>query len=150
MIIFGVMNPEDIRIVHAEEDADFDQIFRIREVVFEQEMGVPEEAQIDGFDPVAHHYIIMWKDHTVGVGRWRVTLGGNIRLERLAVLPSYRRQGLGRTLMEKMLGDVPRNRPVYIECPRTQAGYFAGFGFLVEGEEFDFQGIPHVRMELRK
>src|SRR6187431_2470324 len=107
------MEMQDTYIIHAEEDADFDQIFTIREAVFQDEMGVAEEAQIDGFDAVAHHYIMMLGSQAVGVSRWRVTLGGNIRLERLAILPAYRRRGLGRALMEKMLADIPKNRKTH-------------------------------------
>jgi predicted GNAT family N-acyltransferase len=142
------MLSENAHIVHAEEDADFDQIFTIREAVFEQELGIPEEAQIDGFDPVAHHYIIMSGEKALGVSRWRVTLGGNIRLERLAILPDARKQGLGRALMEKMLNDIPKNREVFVECLLDQEAYFNRFGFLRDGDEFDFQGLVQVRMKL--
>jgi predicted GNAT family N-acyltransferase len=142
------MNIENARIIHAEEDADFDQIFTIREAVFEKELGIAEEAQIDGFDHVAHHYIMMVDGKAIGVSRWRVTLGGNIRLERLAILPEYRKLGLGKALMEKMLADIPKTRRTFIECISNQAGYFGKMGFVAEGEEFDFQGIPHLRMEL--
>ena len=142
------MDLHNAHIIHAEEDADFDQIFTIREAVFQDEMGVPEEAQIDGFDHVAHHYIMVCDTKAVGVSRWRVTLGGNIRLERLAILSDYRRQGLGRAMMEKMLADIPKNRRTHIECPSSQVAYYQTFGFVKEDEEFDFQGIPHQRMEL--
>ncbi len=144
------MEIENARIIHAEEDADFEQIFAIREAVFERELGIAEEAQIDGFDHVAHHYIMVLDGRAVGVSRWRVTLGGNIRLERLAVLQEHRRLGLGKALMVKMLADVPKNRRTFVECISHQEPYFASFGFVREGEEFDFQGIPHLRMELKR
>lgn len=147
---FGNMDSSKTQIVHAEEDADFDQIFQIREAVFEVEMGISEEAQIDGFDAVAHHYIMLVDAKAVGVSRWRVTLGGNIRLERLAILADFRKLGLGRALMQKMLGDIPKNRRTFVECPTIQQSYFEQFGFQVENDAFDFQGIPHVRMELRR
>lgn len=140
----------DWQIVHATEDADFDQIFQIREAVFEQEMGIPEEAQVDGFDAVAHHYILLHGNRAVAVARWRVTLGGNIRLERLAVLPEHRRRGFGTALMEQMLAHIPRNRDIVVECPASQQAYFEKFGFEVVEDGFDFQGIPHVRMHLRQ
>ncbi len=142
------METELVQIIHAEEDADFDEIFRIREAVFEGELGISEEAQIDGFDPIAHHYILLHSGLAVGVSRWRVTLGGHIRLERLAVLKAYRHQGLGGMLMERMLADVPKNRRTFIECINHQSEYFSGFGFVAEGEEFETEGIPHIRMEL--
>lgn len=144
------MDMELVHIIHAEEDADFDEIFKIREAVFETELGISEEAQIDGFDPIAHHYIVLHDGVAVGVSRWRVTLGGHIRLERLAVLPAYRHQGLGAMLMERMLADIPKSRRTFIECINHQKDYFGGFGFVAEGEEFETEGIPHIRMELRK
>jgi predicted GNAT family N-acyltransferase len=142
------MELENAQIIHAEEDADFDQIFQIREIVFEGELGISEEAQIDGFDAVAHHYIMVYEGKAAGVSRWRVTLGGHIRLERLAVLPAYRHKGLGRALMEKMLKDIPKSRRTFIECLALQEGYFEAFGFVREGDQFDTEGIPHLRMEL--
>lgn len=141
------MEHDQAYILHAVEDADFDQIFAIRAAVFEQELGIPEEAQMDGFDPVAHHYIMVSNGQAVGVSRWRVTLGGNVRLERLAVLPGFRRQGLGKALMHKMLNDLPGNRDVFIECPVALQAYFGRLGFAGEGDAFDFHGIPHLRMK---
>jgi predicted GNAT family N-acyltransferase len=147
--IFVPMQLENTRIVHAEEDADFDQIFTIREAVFERELGLAEEKQIDGFDHVAHHYIMVYNNRAVGVSRWRVTLGGNIRLDRLAVLKEYRSKGFGKALMQKMLTHIPKNKTTYLECLVDQAGFFADLGFVVVGDEFDFQGFPHLRMELK-
>lgn len=105
------MELENTRIVHAEEDADFDQIFAIREAVFERELGLAEEKQIDGFDHVAHRYLMVYNDRAVRCSRWRVTLGGNIRLDRLAVLKEYRGKGFGKALMQKMLTHIPKTKP---------------------------------------
>lgn len=139
-----------IQIIHALDDADFEKIFAIREAVFEQELGVEEEAQVDGFDPVSHHYLIVSDNVAAGVARWRVTLGGNIRLERLAILEEYRGKGFGKAIMQRMLADIPQNKTTHVECLSKQAKYFEKFGFVSEEDEFDFQGIPHLRMRLVK
>ena len=144
------MESPGLTIVHAKEDADFEKIFGIREAVFEKELGVEEEAQVDGFDHVSHHYLIVCENVAAGVARWRITLGGNVRLERLAILKEYRGRGYGKALMDRMLQDIPQAKTTHVECLAKQAKYFEKFGFVVEEDEFDFQGIPHLRMRLVK
>ena len=144
------MSSTDYIIQHALEDADFEQIFAIREAVFEQELGVEEESHIDGFDPISHHYLIVSNNVAAGVARWRITLGGNVRLERLAILKEFRNRGYGKALMNRMLKDIPKGKTTYIECLSKQAEYFGQFGFVLEEDEFDFEGIPHVKMRLQQ
>ena len=144
------MENSEYTIVHATEDADFEKIFSIREAVFEQELGVEEEAQVDGFDHISHHYLIVSENVAAGVARWRITLGGNVRLERLAVLKPYRGKGFGKALIQRMLKDIPAAKMTYVECLSVQSDYFEQFGFVLEEDEFDFQGIPHVKMRLNK
>ncbi len=142
------MDQQHINIVLVEDDAGFESVYDIRHEVFQEEQHVPEETEVDGNDHVAHHYLAIVDDRYVGTGRWRLSLGGNVRMERLAVLKDYRHHGVGRALMERMLSAVPPNREIYLHAPVDAAKFYAKLGFEQRGEAFEEAGMPHIEMYL--
>ncbi len=130
------------------EDHEFDQIFRIRKEVFVIEQAVPEDEEWDEFEHISTHYIAHLNNVAVGTARWRRTLTGDYKLERFAVLISYRGLGVGEAILKTVLADVPReeNRKIYLHAQLSAKGFYAKNGFVAEGEEFDEAGIRHVKM----
>lgn len=137
-----------ITVVEATDDDDFEVVFDIRGEVFQHEHSVPEETEIDGNDHIAHHYLAILDEEYVGTGRWRMSLGGNVRMERLAVLKEHRKKGVGRALMERMLSVVPRNRDIYLHAPTDSVPFYEKLGFEQRGEPFEEAGLPHIEMFL--
>lgn len=130
------------------EDHEFDQVFRIRKEVFVIEQAVPEDEEWDEFEHISKHYIAYLNDTPVGTARWRRTLTGDYKLERFAVLISYRGLGVGEAILQAVLADVPREdgRKIYLHAQLSAKGFYAKNGFVAEGEEFDEAGIRHVKM----
>lgn len=142
------MDQQHIIIVEVEDDAGFESVFDIRHEVFQDEQHVPEETEVDGNDHVAHHYLAIVDETYVGTGRWRLSLGGNVRMERLAVLKDYRHHGVGRAMMEVMLKAVPPNREIYLHAPVDAAKFYEKIGFEQRGEAFEEAGMQHIEMFL--
>jgi len=140
------MQQPDIYITDVTEDAEFEAVFDIRNEVFQEEHAVPEETEIDGHDHMARHFLAVLRDEYVGTGRWRITLGGHVRLERLAVLKPFRRQGVGRALMERMLAEAPTGREMYLHAPVEAAGFYEKLGFVQRSDAFEEAGLQHVEM----
>ena len=73
------------------------------------------------------------------------------RLRGMATYEEHRGQGIGSALMQACLGHI-RNHggaTLWFNARTTAAGFYRRFGFIVQGEVFDIEGIgPHVVMEL--
>lgn len=142
------MDQPHINIVAVDDDAGFESVYDIRHEVFQDEQHVPEETEVDGHDHVAYHYLAIVNGRYVGTGRWRMSLGGNVRMERLAVLKEFRHHGVGRALMKRMLDVVPRGREIYLHAPVGAAQFYAKLGFEQRGDAFEEAGMQHVEMYL--
>lgn len=67
---------------------------------------------------------------------------------RVVTCPSARGTGLGRALMERALAEVSARwpGPVEIGAQRYLEAFYASLGFVIEGEPYLEDGIPHVHM----
>ncbi|MFD1469415.1 GNAT family N-acetyltransferase [Hymenobacter caeli] len=131
---------------------DLDAAFTIRETVFVAEQGVPAALENDEHDRRdARHYLARAPDGTpAGAARWRETAGG-VKLERFAVLPAFRNQEIGATLLHAVLADVRAELPaatVYLNAQLRAVPFYARHGFQKVGEMFEEAGIQHFKMVL--
>lgn len=127
-------------------DKEYEVVFSLREKVLQEEFNVPEEFDLDGNDHIAHHYLAYHEGMPVGTARWRVTLGRKVKLERFAVLPEHRGEGLGRQLLEAVLRDAPEGLEIYLEAHSDVVPFYEKHGFVPDGSSYDVSDIPHQRM----
>lgn len=130
------------------EDQEFDQIFDIRRTVFGEEQNVPDELEFDGHDHISHHLLALYKGVPCGTARWRITFGGNLKLERFCVLKEYRGKGVGGALVQAMMEVMPKNIYTYLNAQKEVIPFYEKFGFIAEGEEFTEAAIVHRKMVL--
>jgi predicted GNAT family N-acyltransferase len=135
-----------IRIARWPEDAE--ALAQVREQVFVLEQGVPPELEWDGRDVEALHLLA---EDTMGcpIGTARLLPGGHIG--RMAVLPSWRRRGVGRALLKGLLAacrERGESLP-HLNAQLTAVAFYRRLGFIPEGAEFTDAGIPHQHMLLR-
>ncbi|MBX7243276.1 MAG: GNAT family N-acetyltransferase [Bacteroidia bacterium] len=135
-------------VLRVEDDDDFEKIFRIRKIVFVMEQNVPEEEEWDEFEHISRHYIARYNQIAAGTARWRITMTGDVKLERFAVLAEYRGHGVGEALVRALLADVPKREgyKIYLHAQIQVQKFYERFGFVPEGELFDEAGITHVKM----
>lgn len=124
---------------------DMAACFAIRREVFCLEQGVAEDLEIDGRDPECRHYLLRIDGRTIGTARVRPVAPGVAKIERVAVLESYRGRGLGFALMRHVLRELGRDRAVLHAQAHTE-NFYRALGFTTEGQPFEEAGIPHVRM----
>jgi predicted GNAT family N-acyltransferase len=135
----------------AQEDA-----FRVRKTVFIEEKGVPEEMEIDEFDPIAIHALAYIDAECVGTARLICRLAGSEggrsigRIGRMAVLAPYRGHGLGRALIEVLLeyGQSQGLRSFELHAQLDALAFYERLGFIPRGDIYDEVGIPHRDMIL--
>lgn len=127
--------------------------FQIRETVFVKEQGVSPEEEYDEHDQSATHLIVYDAEGVpCGTARWRQTDRG-IKLERFAVLPSHRGQGVGRLLLDTILWDIEEDpnvsqQLVYLHAQTPAVDFYKKFGFDQVGDEFEECAIKHYEMIL--
>ena len=123
-----------------------EKAFEIRTIVFVDEQDVDPKTEYDGYDDDAGHYIMFYNDVPIGTARRRFTEEG-IKFERLAVLKSYRGQGLGRSLMQFLMDDVlPTDKKIYLNSQASVENIYKKYGFKRVGEMFYEANIEHYKM----
>jgi ElaA protein len=132
--------------------------WRIRERAFIGEQGIAEAIERDGLDDLAWHFVA-WDDETaVGTARVVGLDGCNrpvppdgaaaVKIGRMAVLPSKRRLGIGRQLLDAAL-ELARQkglRRAELSAQEYVVAFYEQAGFRVEGDPYVEAGIPHRRM----
>ncbi|HEX2056295.1 MAG TPA: GNAT family N-acetyltransferase [Nitrospiraceae bacterium] len=117
----------------------------VREAVFIREQGVPVDLEWDGLDPLCMH-LLAWSDRGEPIGTARMRAEGKI--ERMAVLESWRGRGVGRALLRTLVELAARRGLVRVTlAAQTHAvGFYERAGFRPVGDLFMDAGIPHRLM----
>ena len=127
-----------------------EQARRIRTEVFVHEQGVPAAEEFDEHDLTVPHYLAVSDGTPCGAARRRVTENG-VKLERFAVLKSYRSQGVGSALLERVLAEIEadpalKHKTRYLHAQVTAMPLYAKFGFEAVGPLFLECDIEHYKM----
>ena len=126
---------------------DLEAAFSIRRTVFCAEQGVSEAEEFDGRDGNCRLYIALASGIAVGTARTRILTGGETKIERVAVLKTHRRSGIGRLLMVHIMKDIPS--AIVLNAQIAVEKFYAELGFVAEGPIFEEAGIEHIHMTLR-
>jgi predicted GNAT family N-acyltransferase len=122
-----------------------EQAFAIRRQVFVEEQGVDASLEYD-HESESHHYLLFLGEKPVATARWRETDKG-IKLERFAVIPSFRNRGIGEMILKEVLKDVsPLEKTIYLHAQVNAVSFYERHGFYKVGEQFTEAGIEHFVM----
>ena len=123
--------------------------WRLRQDVFVIEQDCPY-PDLDGRDvePGTRHVLLLEGDDLLGYARvlddqdvWRI---GRVVLAR-----SARGRGLAEHVMQTAMEVCP-GRDVVLDAQSPLVGWYHGFGFAPDGDEFLEDGIPHTPMRLTR
>lgn len=118
----------------------------IREQVFIQEQGIAPEDEWDDLDTMVLHFIVYDQEQPIATAR----LLPQHSVGRVAVLMPYRKQGIGKILMQHII-DYARNQKLpYLKLSAQTyvTAFYEALGFKVQGEVYQDCGIPHIDMVL--
>ncbi len=149
----GVDVKEQITVVKIHTAEELALAHQVRLEVFVQGQGVPLEDEVDRFEYTATHFLASLQRMVCGTARWRPTDQG-IKLERFAVLESFRNRGVGAALLEAVLSDITSrnkkpNPSIYLHAQLPAVPFYLKFGFKKVGEMFQECAIDHFKMVLR-
>ncbi|KAL7282568.1 hypothetical protein ACG7TL_004039 [Trametes sanguinea] len=153
------------------------QCYDVRIAVFHREQGFPLDTEIDEsstshlssfvilsarYDEEATHILLRLLPDRTPVGTIRCTrLKHYYKLSRLAVLKEYRKYRFGAALVQSLHDHVKADArasglagsdaaaKVIAHSQIPVKGFYAKFGYVPEGEEFDEDGAPHQKMVAR-
>jgi len=131
-----------IRLTQSPEDIQ--QCQALRRVVFVEGQGVDEALEVDGRDPDCLHLMAFEDARLVGCARMR-PVDGVAKAERVAVLESYRGEGIGRQLMHVMeQAAAQRGMPrIKLAAQIQVVPFYEHIGYTAYGDEFIEAGIRH-------
>jgi ElaA protein len=75
--------------------------------------------------------------------------GGDVVIGRVLTAPAGRGKGLGHAMMEQALKHAEKHWPqvpIYLSAQAHLQGYYGRYGFVVAGEEYLEDDIPHIGM----
>jgi predicted GNAT family N-acyltransferase len=142
------MEQDEFSVRLADWHEDEDALHQLRTRVFVDEQSVPEAEEWDGLDPECVHVIAENAgDGIIGTGR----LHPSGKVGRMAVSAEWRGRGVGAAILRKLLEQAAASglEAVYLHAQVPVLGFYARFGFVAEGPEFDEAGIPHRLMRLQ-
>jgi len=118
---------------------------RVREAVFVMEQGVPLEIERDEWDACSDHALAFAADGRA-VATGRLLPDGHVG--RMAVLPGWRKRGVGGAILNALLERARERgmRRIVLNAQTHAAPFYARHGFRSFGDEFMEAGIPHVAM----
>ncbi|AQZ83062.1 GNAT family N-acetyltransferase [Acinetobacter calcoaceticus] len=118
----------------------------IREQVFIQEQGIAPEDEWDDLDAMVLHFIVYDREQPIATAR----LLPQHSVGRVAVLMPYRKQGIGKILMEHIIDYARQQNLPYLKLSAQTyvTAFYEALGFVVQGEEYLDCGIPHIDMTL--
>jgi ElaA protein len=129
--------------------ADVYDVARLRQDVFVVEQACPY-PDLDGRDPEPGTAHVLMRDGAELLGYARVLDDTTTwRIGRVVLAPPARGRSLADGLVRAALDHCRRadpGRDVVLDAQTPLAGWYGGFGFVVDGEEFLEDGIPHTPM----
>lgn len=116
----------------------------IRELVFISEQNIPEQDEWDNQDAISQHFVVYEQKQPIATAR----LLANNSVGRVAVLKTYRGQGIGRLIMLEIIAYAQaQKRPSLQLSSQVHAiSFYEKLGFSIQGDEYDECGIPHIEM----
>ena len=123
----------------------------IRTLAFEVELNVDLVLEIDEYEDDSRHILCLDDDRPCATARWRHYRPGIVKIERVAVLRSWRGKNVGSALMKYVMSDALANGPsclgFRLDSQEYAVLFYEKLGFHVVGEPFFDANIIHYAME---
>lgn len=83
-------------------EQELEDAFFVRKEVFVKEQGIPAPLEQDSFDTVSQHIVAYYENQPIAAGRVRIVDEHVAKVDRVCVLPAFRRRQVGVRMMDKL------------------------------------------------
>ena len=138
-----------IIVNNIKDQSDKTKAFEIRNLVFCEEQKVSKEIEFDGLDQFCNHYLAIINELPIGTARVRELKKGTFKIERMAVLMRYRKKGVGKAIIKKILKhylNLNNINKLILNSQIEAKDFYKKFGFVEVGKEFVEANIKHKKM----
>ena len=131
---------------------DLDISYKIRKKVFCEEQKISEKIEFDNLDHLCEHFLIHKNKTYIATARVRPKNENTMKIERVAVLPEFRRLKVGSLLINEIIqfylsstkiNSLILHSQVYVET------FYKSLNFKSYGDKFFEDGIPHIAMKYK-
>ncbi len=142
---------KDLEIIKVEDIDSLNICLNIRELVFTKEQGVSKDIEVDLYDSINNdciHFLIKYKNISVGTIRCLYKENNAVKLQRFCFLKEYRNLGLGREVL-KYIEDFYKDRGIKIIKLDSQYQVYKFYekcGYIKDSDIFMEAGIKHIEM----
>lgn len=143
---------EELIYKFAENDRELAEIRAVRMQVFVEEQGISSDLVFssDGSGDEIEVAVIDEK-MVIGTARLVFPAEDTAKIERMAVLASYRNKGVGKGIITFLIDQLQQRsiKLVVLHAQHTAIGFYKSCGFFESGRYFSEAGIKHIKMELK-
>ncbi len=106
--------------------------------------------ELDEHDPSAKHALAYQGDLCVGTGRLVKLDATHAQIGRMAVLSTYRNQGIGKAILTRLIDQAKTEgiSKLFLHAQVSAIPFYTKLGFTAEGPIYDEAGIAHRNMIL--
>ena len=136
-----IKSPEDLNIS-----------FKIRKKVFCEEQKISEKIEFDNLDHVCEHFLIDKDKSYIATARVRPKNKKIFKIERVAVLPEFRRLKVGSLLINEIIGfylNNKKNNSIILHSQVAVEEFYKSLNFTSYGDQFYEDGISHIAMKYK-
>ncbi|WP_029498046.1 GNAT family N-acetyltransferase [Kurthia huakuii] len=143
---------QDVVVKIAQSEQEKQDAFFVRKEVFVKEQGLPLPLEVDDLDKIATHIVAYYKQQPIAASRIIVNdKSDSVKVERLSVLPKFRRKQIGIQMMQTIEAFIRKNFPnvsvIKIHAQIHAIPFYEKQGFSVTSPEFMDNYIPHRAIE---
>jgi predicted N-acetyltransferase YhbS len=140
---------DDLSVVEAPFGSElYRRALGLREAILRKPLGLTLTAEEQADDRLRQHFCATSHGAVVGSVSLRPLETGTIQLRQMAVAEDRRREKIGAHLLS-VAEDWARGqgyRLMVLNARLGAEGFYARFGYLAQGEPFDENTVPHIRM----
>jgi predicted GNAT family N-acyltransferase len=142
----------DIAVIEAPLGSDlYRKALALRETILRRPLGLTVSAEELADDAMRQHFCAISFGAVIGTVSLRPLDETTLQLKQMAVAEERRREGIGARLLAhaEVWGREAGFRLMVLRARLGAEGFYLRFGYLEDGEPFDENTIPHIKMTKR-
>lgn len=139
----------EFEIKSPETDEEFDRYFHQRWLLLRAPWGEPEGSETDDIESDCFHLMASCEHDVIAVARLQFNTANEAQIRYMAVKPDYRRQGIGRQIIQRLECEAASHAvdTIVLDARENAVPFYEALGYRVTHTSYLlFDEIQHYRM----